>query len=210
MAETIKAHKVPGGYVNKYGVFMTEAEIHQLQRNVDNINRRRVRQLKKLGGIERTLSGAGTGNTVAQTMRMGYEPELAYRHRSAKLSRFRTRESFEHALRETTRAVQPGYIQQRMEDYRDNYITGLRRQFGDSADELIKALKDMPIDEFMKRQTAAGSDDLSIKMIYELDANAKNQALSELAESWQLDEVSKIYADKISAEIAVKEYADRK
>lgn len=210
MAETIKAHRVPGGYVNKYGVFMSEAEIHQLQRNVDNINRRRVRQLNKLGGIERTLSGAGTGNTVAQTMRMGYEPELAYRKRSAKLSRFRTRESFEHALRETGRALQPGYIQQRMEDYRDNYISGLRRQFGDSANELIKALQDMPIDEFMRRQTAAGPDDLNIKMIYELDANAKNQALSELAESWQLTGVSKVYADKISAEIAVKEHANRK
>jgi hypothetical protein len=210
MAETIKAHKVPGGYINKYGVFMSEAEIHDLQRNVDNINRRRVRQLKKLGPIERTLSGAGTGNTVAQTMRMGYEPELAYRKRSAKLSRFRTRESFEHALRETSRALQPGYIQQRMSDYRENYITGLRHQFGDSADELINALKEMPINEFMNRQTAAGSDDLNIKMIYETDANAKNQSLSELAENWQLEKVSKSYADKISTEIAVTEYANRK
>jgi hypothetical protein len=75
---------------------------------------------------------------------------------------------------------------------------------------LIKALKDMPIGEFMVRQTAAGPDDLNIKMIYELDANAKNQALSELSESWQLDDVSKIYADKISTEIAVKENANRK
>lgn len=183
MAETIKRPKIVGDYyVNQYGVKIPVKDVEQFRRNIDAINKRAKRQVEKYSKFERMIDNQPTGQRVGDLMRMGYEPELAYAHRTANLNQFQDIETFKKRLKSTKKALSKDYIKERNQAYKRNYITGLIHNFGDKATPLINKIKNMNLDEFVKK-VVTNPDQLSIKAQYDGNGTEVGQ-LYQLAQAW--------------------------
>lgn len=169
-------------YVNKYGVQIPVQEVEQFRKNVEAINKRAQRQLKKFGQLEREIDNRKTGQKITQLIAMGYEPEMLYAKRSANLNQFQSKEQFSKRLKSTQQALKPTYIDERVREYKRNYTKALIETYGEEAKPLVNKIRSMKRDEFM-RKTIVNPDQLSIRSIY--SQNGNNAAnLYDLAEAW--------------------------
>lgn len=191
MEKKARVQKVNDYYVNQYGVKIPVKDVEQFRRNVAAINKRAARQVEKYSKFERMIDNQPTGQKVGDLMRMGYEPELAYSHRTANLNQFQDIETFRKRLKSTKKALSKDYIRERNQAYKRNYITGLVHNFGDEAAPLINKIKNMKLDDFVKK-VVTNPDQLSIKAQY--DGNGtKAEQLYQLAKSWGAKKASAEY-----------------
>lgn len=197
MEKKTRVQKVNDYYVNQYGVKIPVKDVEQFRRNVDAINKRASRQLEKYSKFERMIDNKPTGATVGDMMKMGYEPELPYWHRTANLNQFRTEESFRKRLKSTQKALEPGYYYERIRQYKKNYVKGLRENFGDDAEPLIKGINAMSLDKFIKLSTS-NPDQLSIKAQY--SEEGKFAHLYQLSNAWGLKKSKEKYLNIIEPE----------
>ena len=165
MEKKTRVKKVNDYYVNQYGVKIPVKDVEEFRRNVAAINKRASRQLEKYSKFERMIDNQPTGQKVGDLMRMGYDPELAYSHRTANLNQFQDIETFKKRLKSTKKALSKDYIKERNQAYKRNYITGLIHNFGDKATPLINKIKNMNLDDFVKK-VVTNPDQLSIKAQY--------------------------------------------
>lgn len=163
--------KFDGGVINQHGIMFTDDEKKALEQAVNTANRKRKRMLKEWGGLERKYGGQPTGETIGglnSLSSLQKESDFILRPKSKSLQRFETREAFEAYLKNVQRVNQRNYIDIRVQQYKDNYIAGLRNAFGADADEIIEQIKKMKPKEYMRKVEA--DETLEIGYLYEKDA----------------------------------------
>lgn len=192
MAEKMKRPKIVGDYyVNQYGVKIPVKDVEQFRRNVAAINKRAARQVEKYSKFERMIDNQPTGQKVGDLMRMGYEPELAYSHRTANLNQFQSVEAFRSRLKASEKALKNDYISSRVADYKRNYTKALEQVYGPDAKPLVNKVRSMKQADFIKMITS-NPDQLSIKNVYSKTGNSAEN-LYQLAESWGAKKASAEY-----------------
>lgn len=158
--------RVDGGFQNQHGVVFSEAERKALTNAVNTANRKRARMLKQEGSLPWVVDGKDTGDTLASKQRMGYESDFILAPKSKSLQRFRNRKEFESYMLNLERVNDRNYINKRTEQYRENYLTGLDRAFGDDAADIKKAIGKMSPAKY-RELVAQHDEDLEIQFLYD-------------------------------------------
>lgn len=187
-AKTKNLKKVNGGIVNKEGVFFTYEDKKALEQAVNTANRKRARMLKEAASLPRKDAGRDLGVSVGDSLKiMGKESDFILRKKSKSLQQFKTREAFDAYLANVKRVNQRNYIDIRVQQYKDNYITGLKNAFGADADELVERVKKMKNKEYMRE--VESDETLEIGYLYTTDdyyakLNAVRNALGLESVEW--------------------------
>ena len=143
-----------GGYINKHGIEISDAEKRRLESLVNSINRKRRKQLE----FERsTKEGEGLQN-------IGHESDIILAKRSKSVHQFRSREAFENRIRTLERVNEKSYIDARVELYRKNYLTALDNAFGNEANDIKLMIRTMSAKQYMEK--VQGNEDLEFGYIY--------------------------------------------
>ena len=156
--------RVDGGLQNQHGIIFTDAEKRALESAVNSANRKRRRLLQQEGSIFlRDSKGRKTQHTVGQ--QIGKESNFILAPKTKSLQRFKSKEQFENYLANLRHVNERGYIDNRTEQYRQNYFTALDNAFGDEAADIKAKLESMSLKEY--REFVASADDvLEIGYIY--------------------------------------------
>ena len=157
--------KVDGGYMNQNNVFFTAAEKKALETAVNTANRKRARMLKQEAQVPIRIFGEDSGARVGERQKMGYESDFILAPKSKSLQRFKSRAEYENYMANLRRVNDRGYIDERTEQYRQNYATALDRAFGEEAEDIKERIAAMSPKEY--REWVAGADEtLEIGYIY--------------------------------------------
>lgn len=178
--------RVDGGFINQHGVSFTADEREALRRAVNTANRKRKRMLEQEGNVDLRVFGKPTGTKVAERQSMGYESDFILAPKSKSMQRFKTRAEFENYLANVRRVNERGYIDERTEQYRKNYITGLERAFGDEADDIKAKINAMSPKEY--REVVASADDV-LEIGYYYLASRRTEKLNAIRAALGLDGV---------------------
>ena len=123
--------------VLRNGQRITLAEQRALQNAVTSANRKRKRLLEKMP------------RKAKESHRIfGKESDFVVRKKSAKLSQFRNRGEFKRYLASVQKVASGRYERKRAYIYRENYIEALRKTFNSRADEAIKIVNKMSLEQF--------------------------------------------------------------
>lgn len=138
---------------NDYSLKLTKWQREEMNRRIGVINRKRALRLKAVQAIEMQSGGEDLGYTVGQ-FGMGKAEEVSLTPLKAftpKMSRADALKKFKHIVKES----QSGFFDRKDETLRENYITGIRRNYRpEDADELEEAIRDLSFNEFYKRWRA--------------------------------------------------------
>lgn len=129
--------------INQFDVVFTRDEKKKLENLVNRANAKRKRILKDTNKIKVFSGGQPLGITRGK---MGQESDFAIQRKSKSLNRFTSMDEYNKYVKMLERVNTKGYINQRVSQYKDNYIKALWGQ--GFPDDLIKEIDNMPDSEF--------------------------------------------------------------
>lgn len=138
------------GVVNQHGVEITKAERKALESAVTRANRKRAEMLEEAAKLPRKVAGRETGDTVGSLQLMGKESDFILARKSSSLQRFRTREDFDRYMTNLERVNNPGYVADRIRQYKRNFTTALLDTYGDEAKDIAMKIRMMKPEEYMR------------------------------------------------------------
>lgn len=134
---------------NKNNVSFTKQEIKELTKLAKGSNKIRDRILKHEGGLLAILGGELSDKTVKQTYGlMGRESDFVLTKKSSDINRFRSKAEFERYITYLREVNKPNYLNNKIENYRNNFIQSLKNVYGNNADKLIAKLKTLSLPEY--------------------------------------------------------------
>lgn len=139
-----------GNLVNEHGVVFTPEEKRALENAVNTANRKRARMLKEAATLPRMVAGRDTGDTVASLQLMGKESDFILAKKTKSLQRFRDREQFEKYMDTLKRVNSRDYLDQRIREYKSNYLKGFKEMFGQEGMDVYMKLRMMKPRDYMK------------------------------------------------------------
>lgn len=126
-----------GSVVLPNGQRITPKEQRALRSAVNSANRKRKKLLEQLP------------ETAKRKYReFGVESDFLMRKKTTKLSRFRNKNEFNKYLKSVQKIASGEFEKKRTETYRSNYIRALKNTFNSSANQAIKAVKDLDYKTF--------------------------------------------------------------
>ncbi len=173
-----------GELTNQYGVTFTPEEKKQLENAVNRANYRRKKMLKQAATLPRLVGGRDTGDTVGSLQLMGKESDFILAKKTKSLQRFRSRAQFEKYMKRLDRVNSPEYLNERIRGYKKNYQTALENVFGDEAKDVIKKIRYMRLNKYMKM---VEQDEL-LEISYIYDPSARAGKLNEIRRSLGMKE----------------------
>lgn len=179
-----------GGYINKHGVHISEAEKKLLESKVNMVNAKRKKMLKEEASIPRTKGGQPTHQTAGQLQTMGTESDFIIARRSKSLQRFTSRQQFDDYMRELDYIKSPLYLEEKVRHYKRSYMRALESAFGDEAKDVIMKVRMMDHETF--RRTVIADENLEIGFIYDPQSRTGklNQIRNSLGMKLKEDEVN--------------------
>ena len=129
-----------GSVILPNGERITISEQKALRSAVNSANRKRKRMLERL-----------PAEAKIKYNEFGVESDFVMRKKSTSLKRFRNKKGFKHYLRSVQKIASGEFERKRIITYKDNYIRALRNTFNSSANEAIKAVRDMSLKEFRQK-----------------------------------------------------------
>lgn len=139
-----------GNIINQQGVMFTEEEKKKMESLVNRVNRKRTQMRAISDQLPRKNAGVDTGDKLASLRLMGKEDEFILARRSKSLQRFSSREQFEKYTKSLEKALSPHYIDERIRDYKRNYLKGFQDVFGDAGKDVYMKIRMMKPADYMK------------------------------------------------------------
>jgi hypothetical protein len=174
--------------VSKTGNRITNWEKKEVALKVAQINRERTIERKRIENMEATSRGEKLGLKRGE---MGSERLNELKPKKFDFDKIRGGKEWEHYKRTVEKQSSPTAKDERMENYKENYIKGLREAFGDYANNVIDIIEGLPSD--IVTQTYYSEQEATIDFFYE--PQEMQFKLEILENIWQ--KVSDNYADKI-------------
>lgn len=129
-----------GSVILPNGERITIKEQKALRSAVNSANRKRKRMIERL-----------PAQAKIKYNEFGVESDFVMRKKSTSLNRFRNKKGFKHYLRSVQKIASGEFERKRVMSYKENYIRALRNTFNSSANEAIKAVRDMSLKEFRQK-----------------------------------------------------------
>lgn len=165
----------------QYNVQITKWQRQDINRRVAGINRRRSTRLEYIKSLEVQQGGESLGYTVGQ-LGMGAVQEVdlqPLRGLTPGMNQRDVKYKYKHLLKES----QSNYYSKKDIRARDNYIKGLLNEFKlEDIKEVIEAIEEMPIDEFLK--TFYAEADASFEGIYRPNNDVYGSYVNQLKSIW--------------------------
>lgn len=156
--------------IGKYdNIQITKYEKQEIQRQVQNINRRRARKLEKIQAQEVQAAGKPTGYKRGE---MPSFREADLKPKKVNLSKIGSRRELERYKDTLEYQRMNRFFEQRAEKFKQNYIKALRQQFGKTAaDPLIKQISEMNAKAVEEKYYS--EQDATIEYVYLLHKSKK-------------------------------------
>ena len=129
-----------GSVILPNGERITISEQKALRSAVNSANRKRKRMIERL-----------PAEAKIKYNEFGVESDFVMRKKSTSLKRFRNKKGFKHYLRSVQKIASGEFERKRIMTYKENYIRALRNTFNSSANEAIKAVRDMDLKTFRQK-----------------------------------------------------------
>lgn len=129
-----------GSVILPNGERITISEQKALRSAVNSANRKRKRMIERL-----------PAEAKIKYNEFGVESDFVMRKKSTSLKRFRNKKGFKHYLRSVQKIASGEFERKRIMTYKENYIRALRNTFNSSANEAIKAIRDMDLKTFRQK-----------------------------------------------------------
>jgi hypothetical protein len=170
------------------GNTVTRWEKNEVALKVAQINRERTKERKAVEQLEATTRGQKIGLKRGE---MGSERLNELRPKKFDFNKIRGGKEWEKFKASVDKQASPEARDKRMEEYKQNYIQGLKNAFGDYANDIIDIINDLPADVVV--QTYYGEQEATIEFFYE--PQEMDFKLDVLEGIWQ--GVSDEYADEV-------------
>jgi hypothetical protein len=137
--------KLNGDLVNQHGVVFTEAEKKALEYKVNSAMAKRRRILKDKNSAVRTILGVPQDYTVGQDFDSN---DFMMSKKSKSLNKFKTRQAYEIYMNNLERITKKDYIDKKLQTYKNNFETAIKKTFGSDGNKAIKQLQKMSLSDF--------------------------------------------------------------
>lgn len=164
---------------NKENVVLKIKEVKAVEREIKRVNAKKKKELKKFEN-KPFMHGGKQIDTVGGRAKMGDERLARFKPLRFNLDRFRSRKEFEEYRGKFKDYYRGNFTKRQDEEYRKNYIKGLENVFGSMANDLIKAIKDMPIDDYMDKYYSQNFAELT----YIYEPAEMRRKLKNIRETW--------------------------
>ena len=131
--------------VNQFGVTFTLDEKKELENLVNRANQKRKKLLKDDKNIVVFSGGQSLKTTYGK---MGRESDFAIQRKSKSINKYESREEFDKYVKMLKRVNTKGYIDDRVNQYKENYIKAIRGQGFDET--LVKDIENMTDEQFFE------------------------------------------------------------
>jgi hypothetical protein len=164
--------------VSKTGNVVTKWEKNEVALKVAQINRERTRERKAVENMDVTSRGSSVGLKRGE---MGSERLNELRPKKFDFDKIKGGKEWEKFKASVFKQASPEARDKRMEEYKANYIKGLKNAFGEYADHIIEIIEGLPAENVVK--TYYGEQEATITFFYEKqDMDAKLDILEGI---WQ-------------------------
>lgn len=148
---------------SEYGEKASQYDINEATIRNAVLNRKKREQLNKINEIPASSRGQPLGMTRGE---MGSSEVTQYRPTKFNFNKMKPGE-FDKFVRKVNKMSNPTYFDKRDEALRENYITAIKENFGESSDteDLIDYIKDMDIKDF--KEKFYGDQEATIEFLYD-------------------------------------------
>lgn len=147
---------------SKTGNRVTNWEKREIGYKVAQINRDRTRERKIIENMDATSRGEPLGMKRGE---MGSERMNALKPKQFNFDKIRGGKEWEKFKASIDKLASPTARNQRMEEYKANYLKGLQNAFGDYANDVIKIIEGLPADVVV--ETFYSEQEATIDFFYE-------------------------------------------
>lgn len=148
---------------SEYGEKASQYDIKEATIRTAVLNRKKREQLNKINEIPASSRGQPLGMTRGE---MGSSEVTQYRPTKFNFNKMKPGE-FDKFVRKVDKMSNPTYFDKRDEALRENYITAIKENFGESSDtkDLIEHIKNMDIGDFKNK--FYGDQEATIEFLYD-------------------------------------------
>jgi hypothetical protein len=164
--------------VSATGNRVTAWEKNEVTLKVAQINRERTRERKAIENMDATSRGEKIGLKRGE---MGSERLNELKPKKFEFDKIKGGAEWERFKASVEKQASPQARHLRMEQYKENYIKGLRAAFGDYADDIIEIINDLPAETVVK--TYYCEQEATIDFFY--DPQEMETKLDVLGDIWQ-------------------------
>lgn len=165
---------------NKNGIKTTNWAVREVQYNVRVINAKKTRERKRLDNMQVKSRGEDQGYTRRE---MGSIRSNSLKPTKFNFDKQHGGKEWEERQESTRRMASNDYWVNRQEQYKDNYINALEREFGNLARDLIDHIKGLPASQVV--DTYYSDQEATIDFIY--DKAQQEEKLRALYAVWGLE-----------------------
>jgi hypothetical protein len=148
--------------VSKTGNAVTKWEKNEVALKVAQINRERARERKAVQNMDVTSRGESVGLKRGQ---MGSERLNELHPKKFNFDKIKGGKEWEKFKASVERQASPEARDKRMEEYKANYIKGLKEAFGEYANDIIEIVESLPAEKVVS--TYYGEQEATIAFFYE-------------------------------------------
>lgn len=138
-----------GSIILPNGERITISEQKALRSAVNSANRKRKRMLENL-----------PSEAKRKYKDFGIESDFVMRKKSTSLQRFRNKKEFNRYLKSVQKIASGEFERKRTLTYKDNYVRALKNTFNSSANNAVKAVKNMDYKTFKKKVESGELEDI--------------------------------------------------
>lgn len=161
---------------NVHGVVVPRETYNEIKKEVAQLNKENKKRLKQIKKQNFKSRGKTTEEKVQDRLLMGDTRYNEFKPKKFNFDRFRNKKELQEYTQSLKEKTSPKFYDKKVKRYKDNYITGLQNVFGKMSKNLVKKIKSMDTDEFMKLYYT--EDIANIDFMYEfMDVVAKLKEL---------------------------------
>lgn len=134
---------------NVYGVVASKQELFDVKRDT-RIAQNIVKELEKQVKDKPFISGGRQQGTVGQRLEMVGKPNVGgiYSPPEFDFQQYKDRRGLEDKIKNMKERADPNLVDKRAEQMKSNFITALRENYNNFADDLIEVVKTVPAEDF--------------------------------------------------------------
>lgn len=148
--------------INKYGIKAVNYVIDEMRRDVKRINESRRRERERILRQEATLGGQPTGLTRGE---LGGQRLAEIQPKRASWQGISSKKAWEQLARSIEKQTAKDYDHEKKKKMQENYIKGLKANFGTKANRIISKVRNMTPEEFYNAYMA--DQDLEFDFMYD-------------------------------------------
>jgi hypothetical protein len=135
---------------NEYDVVASKAKINKIQRDVKRAQNVADKLMKQTVNKPRVVKGGQVAGTLGQKMLQMAKPNAAgiFRPKDFDFRNIRSQHRLDEVSENMEKRANPKYRDGRTERMRERYVEKLYNVFNSDADNLVKRIMDMPVEEF--------------------------------------------------------------